>query len=145
MKKLIIVISILLIAVLFVACNATSVRFTGKRVGCVRSENEKDFSLSCESFNGTATYTITLSEETGNIIEYAIEYQEGKLTIEFINPKNEVLYTREVERNIKDIQGIYNAKDFAALYGKCKIKITAENFKGSYKFNWDNVPDVIDY
>ena len=152
MKKLIIAISILLIAVLFVACNATSVRFTGTRVGCVRSEQDTNFSLSCESFNGTATYSITLTKDTGYIIDYDLVVEKGTLKLEFIDDKGKVQWEFAYEplfngkkHEVDYQQFAFKDKDNEPTYGRFKIKITATDFKGNYSFDWDNIEPIIHY
>ena len=147
MKKLTIIISVLLLAVVFVSCTTTSVSFKGTRVGCVRTEGKYNFSLSCESFDGEAVYTINLDEEHGKIVGWNVTVWEGTLKIECRDSKDNLVATRSyyIPEYYSNEPGVmfYDQASFEE-YGKCKIKIVAEGFKGDYSFNWDK-EEVINY
>ena len=137
MKKLAIIVPILLLALIFVSCS-TSVTFTGVRTMCVRSETKYKVSLSCETFNGTATYNIKTDEDHAKSIHYDINVEDGTLTVEIEDNKGEQLYkdvfTPGAEPHEYHYYGLTD-------YGKYKIKITADGFKGSYAFDWSEVYD----
>ncbi len=139
MKKLTILISVLLLAVVFVSCTTTSVSFKGTRVGCVRTEGKYNFSLSCESFDGEAVYTINLDEEHGSIVGWDVTVWEGTLKMECRDSNDHLVAIRSY--SVPEYSTAPSAKfyDQASIleYGKCKIKIVAEGFKGEYSFNWD--------
>ena len=141
MKKLTILISILLIvvlSVLLVACNGVSVKMRGVRIGCYRSETQYKISLSCESFDGTAEYTIKTDKEHAQNIHFDIDVQEGKLTVEVLDSDGNVKAAGVYEAG-KPIEGdhYYGLTE----YGKHKINVTAEGFKGSYCFDWEREYD----
>ena len=137
MKKLAIIVPILLLALIFVSCS-TSVTFTGVRTMCVRSETKYKVSLSCETFNGTATYKIKTDEDHARAIHYDINVEDGTLTVEIEDNKGEQLYKDVFTPGVfEDKKHRYSLDD----YGKYKIKITADGFKGSYAFDWSQVYD----
>ena len=146
MKKLTILISVLLLAVVFVSCTTTSVSFKGTRVGCVRTEGKYNFSLSCESFDGEAVYTINLDEEHGRIVGWDVTVWEGTLELECRDSKDHLVATRSYsvpEYSTEPSAKYYDQASFYEEYGKCKIKIIAKGFKGDYSFNWDK-EEVLD-
>ena len=135
MKKLAVIVPILLLSLIFVSCVSTV--FTGTATMCVRSETEYKVSLSCETFNGSATYKIKTDEDHAKNIHYEITVEEGTLTVEIQDNDGNQLY--------KDVFTPTERPDgdnyYGVSYGKYKIKVIADGFKGSYLFDWSTEYD----
>lgn len=136
MKKLAVVLSVLLLAIIFVSC-ATSATFTGTRIGCVSNQESYKVSLSCHSFNGTATYKIKTDEDHARNIHYDITVEEGTLIVEIQDNDGNQLYK---DTFTPDSQPEQN-HCYGVGYGKYKIMLTADEFRGSYVFDWSTEYD----
>ena len=135
MKKsylLIIVVLLIILSVSLVACGKFNATYTGLRKSCITSNTDYKLKLECEYFKGSAVYRITTDEDHTDAIHYEIEVKEMSLDLKIYDVEdNEVLSKSFTKSDTKYIG------DIVVGYGKCRIEVTANEFNGSYYFNWE--------
>jgi hypothetical protein len=99
-------------------------------VGSVSSNVGSQMKQSYESFEGTKYRTIAIVKGTEFHLKAQIETETGSLTLSFIDPNGEVVYS------VSNPEEVLEVKIPIVISGEYRLQVEGEH-KGSYNLNWD--------
>ena len=130
MKTLKILFPLILIPTL-IGCGGgtTLIQSTSISVGQVSTTKSDYISYSCVKCDGTLTYRLTVKESQALEIKSTAKIEKGALTVTLINAKDEEKYKQII---VEDLNYIIPLEE----YGKYKISVVCDDFKGNFTFSW---------
>lgn len=99
-------------------------------VGSISSNMGSQMKQSYESFEGTKYRTIAIVKGAEFHLKAQIETETGSLTLSFIDPNGEVLYS------VSNPEEVLEVKIPIFISGEYRLQVEGEH-KGSYNLNWD--------
>ena len=127
-KRIRILLPILIVPFL-TSCRGTTVTKTSTiELGSITNMSKSSIDYSCQRCDGTATYSLTISKNQSLDMKADFIVELGALTITVMDKKNNLENFIVVE----DYSRTINFEN----YGSYKIRVVADEFKGSYSFNW---------
>lgn len=133
MKHSVKALSTLLIIPFLCSCNSGTILVSDKTTAVAAVSNLKptEIYFSCQKCEGVSIYSFNVKEGQSKIIKTDVSVDSGSLSFVLTNNDKEEVYkeTFTVKANFEI--PLEN-------YGKYRIEINHEQFKGSYRLNWEN-------
>jgi hypothetical protein len=98
-------------------------------VGSISSNMGSQMKQSYESFEGTKYRTIAIVKGTEFHLKAKIKTESGSLTLSFIDPNGEVLYSES------NPEGLVEVNIPIAISGEYRLQVEGEH-QGSYSLDW---------
>ena len=123
MKKVLLTV-VLLSALTLTACSRTQVGWVATNIG-------DTFEASYRRFDGQEVETYQLDSGESFTLSYDIEVDEGSLTLELVDPQDELVWEESFSEHAEDVFEFTPESS-----GHYRLRVIGDDTQGSFELNW---------